>query len=292
MRIGLRVCVNSLQGALQGVPGLQRLFDEYQIKASFFFALGPDRGRRLFGGHPLAGWRSRLGTLPRLSASLLPPPVMSGRVGAVMRSLDDAGHEIGLLSYDPLSWLKQAAFADEAWTRDQLIRAVDAYASVLQRQPRCHAAAGWQVNPHLLKLEQELGFDYAADVRGKSLFLPELLGAESACVQIPTTLPTLPELLTQGEGVTPDKVHEYLYADSQYLAPHGHVYSLDAETEGLDYLPVMEKLLVMWKGYGEGLTTLSDLQKGVGTASLQRHHIGWQPEGLRGVHVARQALPL
>ncbi len=292
MRIGLRVCVNSLQGALQGVPNLQRLLDEYQIKASFFFALGPDHGRRFFSGHPLASWRGGLATLPRLVASLLPPTLISRRVAGVMRSLDESGHEIGVLSYDPVNWLRRAAFADDAWTREQMTRAVEAYDSVLHRRPRCHAAAGWQVNPHLLRLEQALGFDYAADVRGKSLFLPELLGVESACPQIPTTLPWLPELLASGEGATPDNVHEYLYAESQYLAPHGHVYSLDAEIEGLAYLPMMEKLVVMWKGYGEGLSPLGRLLEGVDAGTLKRHRIGWQPEGLQGSHLARQALPL
>ena len=42
MRIALRVEVNSLRGLREGVPRLMGLFNEFQVRASFFFPMGPD----------------------------------------------------------------------------------------------------------------------------------------------------------------------------------------------------------------------------------------------------------
>jgi hypothetical protein len=48
MRIALKVDVDTLRGTLQGVPALLRLFDRYQVRATFLFSLGPDHtGRAL-----------------------------------------------------------------------------------------------------------------------------------------------------------------------------------------------------------------------------------------------------
>ncbi|MCU7937516.1 MAG: hypothetical protein KZQ99_22110 [Candidatus Thiodiazotropha sp. (ex Dulcina madagascariensis)] len=65
MKIGLRVCVNTLSGAVQGVPALLKLFDEYQVQASFFFATGPDKSGRLIG-QALQPWYRNLDFVSRL----------------------------------------------------------------------------------------------------------------------------------------------------------------------------------------------------------------------------------
>lgn len=292
MKIGLRICVNSLQGALEGVPNLLRLLDTYKIRASFFFAMGPDRSGRLRGGRALQPWRDQLSLGSRLYGTLLLPPNITRRAAEVMRSVDAAGHETGLLAYDRFAWVNGVAFADERWTKRALMKAVEHYESVFGKRPRTFAAAAWQVNSHLFRLEQVLGFEYASDVRGKSVFYPVLQGMESRCPQIPTTLPTLADLLKRGGEISPHNVHEYLYAESQYILPHGHVYSLNAEMEGMAFLPLMEKLVVMWKGYGGGLTSLGGLYEDVDKTTLCRHQVGWSQEATLDYHVATQALPL
>jgi undecaprenyl phosphate-alpha-L-ara4FN deformylase len=115
---------------------------------------------------------------------------------------------------------------------------------------------------------------------------------ESRCPQLPTTLPTLADLLRRGGEITKDNVHEYLYADSQYILPHGHIYTTNAEMEGMAFLPLMEKLMVMWKGFGGGLTTLGSLYESVDRRTLCRHQVGWSQEVTLDYHVATQAMPL
>ncbi|MEJ2456457.1 MAG: 4-deoxy-4-formamido-L-arabinose-phosphoundecaprenol deformylase, partial [Candidatus Thiodiazotropha sp.] len=142
MKIGLRVCVNTLQGALQGVPNLLRLFDTYKVRASFFFALGPDRCGRFTSAHALQPWCKQRDFASRLGATLLPAPMIARRAADQMRSAKDAGHEIGLLSFDPVHWVHKAAHADAAWTRRELTESIDVFGRVFGEPPRCHAAAG------------------------------------------------------------------------------------------------------------------------------------------------------
>ncbi|MES9945705.1 MAG: polysaccharide deacetylase family protein [Candidatus Thiodiazotropha sp.] len=291
MKVGLRVCVNTLHGALVGVPALLKLFDEYKIRASFFFATGADKsGRRI--GHTLQPWYPTLNIASRLYGIILQPPLIHQRAAETLRSVAAAGHETGILCHDRSVWLDTIAHADETWTREELNRAIEAYSAVFGEKPKYMAAAGWQINPHLLALQQGNGFSYASDVRGKSIFYPRLQAVESNCPQVPTTLPTLSELLDQGGDITIDNVHQYLYAESQHILPQGHVYSCDAEMEGMVHLPLMEKLIVMWKGMPGGIQTLGQLMEDVDLLRIPRHQVGWAQEQTGNVYYATQSVEL
>jgi hypothetical protein len=141
-----------------------------------------------------------------------------------------------------------------------------------------------------LAQEQAHGFEYASDVQGKFAFYPELLGTLSSCPQLPTTLPLLLDLLRGGGEVTTQNVHEFIYAESQHLLPNGHIYSLDAEIEGIDYLALFEKLLVMWRGYGDGLVPLKSIYQDLDCETLAKHQIGWSKEDNSDRYVARQSV--
>ena len=52
-----------------------------------------------------------------------------------------------------------------------------------------------------------MDFSYASDVRGTEPFYPVMEGVDSRCMQIPTTLPTLDEIIGR-EGITEDNAHE------------------------------------------------------------------------------------
>ncbi|MCG8088450.1 MAG: hypothetical protein AB2767_04535 [Candidatus Thiodiazotropha taylori] len=289
MKLGLRIAVNTLVGAVQGVPALLELFDQYQIKASFFFATGPDKSGRLIN-RSQQPWYSHLPLSSRLYGLLIKPPSIVEEAGKRLLAVAAAGHETGILCHDRGRWLKGLAHADEAWTRNELLKAVDSYTDLFGSRPSCMASAGWQTNPHLLCLQQELGFDYASDVRGKSAFLPLLQNIESSCPQLPTTLPTISELLRQGGEINLQNVHEYLYAESQHILPHGHIYACDAEVEGITHLDVLEKLLVMWRNLDEGIQPLHAFLDEQNRTQMKKHMIGWSNEMTGEVYQATQSL--
>jgi len=300
MRVALKVDVDTLRGTLEGVPALLRLFDQYQVRATFLFSLGPDHTgralRRAFRPGFLSKVRrtavaSHYGLKTLLYGTLLPGPDIGRKGAAVMRSTMEAGHEVGIHCFDHIKWQDKVAYADEAWTRRELTRAVDAFQQVFGRPARVHGAAGWQLNPHTLVLEEAMGFQYASDTRGKYAFLPMLQGVRSHCPQIPTTLPTLDELIGRN-GITAENVHEHVFAESQYVLPNGHVYTLHAELEGMKLLPVMEKLLVMWRGVQGDVHPLEQTFRSLDLERLPTHQVGWGEVPGRSGHLAMQGLPV
>lgn len=281
--IALKVDVDTLRGTLDGVPNLLRLFDEHQVRATFLFSLGPDHTgralRRIFRPGFLSKVRrtsvsSHYGLKTLLYGILLPGPNISKRAGAVMRSVADSGHEVGIHCHDHIRWQDFVAGKDREWTRRELQLAADAFEGVFGRAARVHGAAGWQINRHTLALEEGMGFSYASDCRGESAFLPRMDGVDSACPQMPTTLPTLDELIGL-DAVDADNVHEQVLAASRTLLPNGHVYTLHAELEGMQLLPVMERLLDQWRFDQEEIHPMEIIFRSLDLASLPRHDLVW-----------------
>lgn len=275
MRIALKIDVSTLSGAAVGVPRLLKLFAEYEVTASFFFAVEYNaQGKGL-----VEKAVSLLGKRHKAEMNLQ----------EAMLAVADAGHEIGLMGFDASVWRKQAAFADADWTSHQLALGMEMFEQLLGHAPNRFAAPGWQVNAHLLAMEERLEFRYASDVRGKYPFLPSLHNVVSQCPQVPTTLPTLSELLLRSDVET-EKAHEYLYAESRHVLPYGHVYSANADNEGVQHLDFMEKMLVMWKGQEGSLRTLGEIRRELEPEKLPVHQIGWGEVPGCSEHLAMQSV--
>ena len=167
-------------------------------------------------------------------------------------------------------------------------RARDAFVDALGTEPETTGAAGWQLNKYVLPLQTELGYSYASDVRGQSPFLPTMEGVEGECVQLPTTLPTLDELIGV-DDVTADNVHETVIAAAREPSATGHVYTLHAELEGMKLLPVMDRLLASWQAEGVSIGTMGDLNGSLDRSSLPRREITWgEVPGRSGILAVEQ----
>ncbi len=287
MRVALRIEVGTVRGLREGVPNLMRLFSEFQVRASFFFPLGRD----LSGRRPFHTWRDRsaLG-LPALAyGTFLPGPDLAPESLRLLRLARDNGHDVGLFGMSPVRWATRLAHAEAPWVERQYARMIETYASVGDGRAIGLATPDWQVHPALLAALESSRFSYTSFGRGKYPYLPQLQGQRSAVPEIPTTLPSVDEMLRQ-PGVSPDNVHEYLYAESRTVLPAGHVFSASAEHEGLARLPLMEKLLVMWKGQEGALRALGDMLSEIDTATLPHHQVGWGTVVGRDGHVAMQSV--
>ena len=283
MEIALKVDVDTLRGTLEGVPVLLRLFDRFGVRATFLFSLGPDHtGRALrrilrpgfLGKVRRTSVTSHYGFKTLLYGTLLPGPDIARRAGPIMRSVQGAGHEVGIHCYDHIKWQDFVARKGEDWTRREMERASEVFERVFGRPARVHGAAGWQLNVHALALEERMDFEYASDTRGTSAFYPLLQGVRSACPQIPTTLPTLDELIGRG-GISEANVHRRIFTESRRELPHGHIYTLHAELEGMKLVAVMEKLLNLWRDAQDGVHALEDLFRSLELESLPCHEVGW-----------------
>ncbi|MBF0401947.1 MAG: 4-deoxy-4-formamido-L-arabinose-phosphoundecaprenol deformylase [Magnetococcales bacterium] len=283
MHIALKVDVDTLRGTQEGVPALLRLFDRYQVRATFLWSLGPDHTgralRRVFRRGFLrkvsrTSVLSHYGIKTLMYGLLLPGPMIGERSATILRASCQAGHETGIHCYDHVAWQDQVAKQGEAWTQQALQQAWEIHEKVLGQPPTTHGAAGWQLNHHLLAMEESWGLPYGSDTRGSHPFLPMLAGRRFTVPQLPTTLPTLDELLGV-DGVDAQTVHEPVLARSRTPQPAGHVYTLHAELEGMKLLPVMEKLLQAWQAEGITVGTLAALHSRLQNSVLPCHAVVW-----------------
>ena len=285
MRIALKVDVDTLRGSLEGAPRLAQLLRKHAARATFLFSLGPDHtGRsifRMFRPEMIAKVSrtsvvQHYGIRTLLYGTVLPGPDIGRRAAREMRSIADAGFEVGVHAWDHVAWHNGVARAAPAWTRRQMQLARDRFAEIFGTAPAVHGAAGWQMNPAAFALEHELGFRYASDTRGTGPFLPLLdapPGAATAAVipQLPTTLPTFDELLGR-EGWTESNLHEALLRATENGGDQ--VFTLHAELEGGLLAPVFERLLIEWKARGAQFVTLGDAAAGLELARLPLVRVG------------------
>ena len=276
MKIALRIDAATFRGTLIGVPRLVEALRQAEAQATFFFNLGPDRSGRRLGSalaesRPGATALGRHGFATLLYGTLLPAPDVGRRCADILRGVREAGFDTGVLAWDRAAWESQSARDGAGWTERSMRRAVARFEQILGEAPKAHAAPGWQTHPHALRLTQRLGYGYASDTRGSCPFIPVWNAEITLCPQLPTTLPTLDELLGQ-DGCTAAALSERLLALTAQERPSGHVFSLPADL-GLALLPVVEQLLEGWKRQGHEVVSLRGLFESIDASRLPRHEL-------------------
>ena len=98
----------------------------------------------------------------------------------------------------------------------------------------------------------------------------------SACPQLPTTLPTLDEILTLEPSYTAEQAADRLLQLSSAIAGD-HVFTLRAELEGMKYPGILERLITGWKNKGFELVALRDMRSGLDIGNLPRHSVIFTP---------------
>jgi undecaprenyl phosphate-alpha-L-ara4FN deformylase len=281
MKLALKIDVDTYRGTREGVPRLVEALQRHNAQATFFFSLGPDHTGRAIKRVFRPGFIGKVsrtsvvehyGIKTLLYGTLLPSPDIGKKCADTMRMVKVAGFETGIHCYDHIRWQDYVANRDAEWTRRELQLAVDRYTEIFGEAPHAHAAAGWQMNRHALRMMQNMGFDYSSDTRGTNPFIPTWRAEIIACPQLPTTLPTLDELMNR-DGITLDNIAEHILKLTEAPSPTGHVYTLHAELEGGKWLPIFEQLLQGWQDQGYELVSMQQYLKGLDVATLPRHEV-------------------
>jgi len=248
IQLGVKVDVCTYAGMKDGVPGLMRLFDTLNIRASFFIACGPDHSgraiRRVFRKGFLQkmmrtnavgtyGWRTGL------YGTLLPGPQIAGSFPDTIRALVRDGHEVAMHGYDHVYWQDALPRLSTAAISAEIARAARVLADILGAPPRAFGAPGWQCTAASLAGEDAANLAYHSDTRGLAPFLPEMDGQRFRTLEIPTTLATLDE--TYGRlGTTPEELTAYY---RRQLRRGLNVYTAHAEMEGVRQMPHLHHFL-------------------------------------------------
>ena len=293
----LKIDVDTYRGTREGVTGLVRMLQKHGAGATFLFSLGPDH----------TGWALRRALRPgffqKVSRTsvvehyglktlmygvLLPAPDIGRDCANDMRAVRDAGFECGIHTWDHVVWQDNVRQRDSNWTARQMQLAFQRFTDVFGQAPHTHGAAGWQMNPHAFRQLDALGIAYASDGRAMladsgALAEPgigphrlSVDGQTLSCIQMPTTLPTLDELLGRtinGEMVTPANIAALLLR----LTEDGrdHVYTLHAELEGQKLAPIFDQLLSGWKAQGYQLGSMADYNERLDRSALPVRPMLW-----------------
>lgn len=280
-QLALKIDVDTLRGTLEGVPALIEVLRKHGAHATFLFSLGPDNTGRALRRLLRPGFLKKVlrtnvagnyGFKTLMYGTLIPGPDIGRRGASAMRAVQAAGFEVGIHTWDHIRWQDFVARRNAEWTACEFNLAVQRFNEVFGAAPRTFGAAGWQINAHALALEEQAALDYASDTRGSHPFLPAMSGSVFQVPQLPTTLPTLDELVGMN-GITVENVDEHLLKLTEQAPPGGHVYTLHAELEGMALRPVFEQLLSGWRAQGYTLSATHELAERLDRKSLPVHEV-------------------
>ena len=239
LRLAFKIDVDTDRGTRLGVPNLVADLRAAGYAGTFFFSLGPDNTGRAITRVFRPGFLKKVGRTnvvgmygvrTLLNGTLLPAPHVARRNRAVLQSVPAAGFEIGIHCHDHYRWQDHVLTMTPGEVQAELTAARREFRDVFSTEAVCAAAPGWQANATSREVYDRAGLLYGSDSRGAYPYFPRIDGRTFSVLEIPTTLPTLDELM--GRPEYPDhRIVPHLLS----LLSHDHlnVFTLHAEIEGM-----------------------------------------------------------
>lgn len=249
--IGLKIDVDTERGTRIGVKNLLALFAKYSIHATFLFSLGPDNTGRALKRIFRPGFLKKVsrtsvvstyGIKTLLNGVLWPGPNIAKKHAALLREVEQTGHEVGIHSYDHCRWQDYLFTWPNLEVKAEFNRAVECFKAVFQHDPQTAGTAGWQANAASFEAYDDAHLLYGSDCRGPYPFYPKINGHVFNTLQIPSNLPTLDELLGRPEYPL-EKISGELLSRCEQSA-YTEVFTLHAELEGMRYLEWFEQFII------------------------------------------------
>jgi undecaprenyl phosphate-alpha-L-ara4FN deformylase len=237
--LAIKVDVDTDRGTRLGVPSLLALLGDFGVQATFLFSLGPDNTGRAVKRIFRPGFLNKVsrtsvistyGVRTLLNGVLLPGPHIGRNNDTVMRRVRDSSNEIGIHCYDHIRWQDGLMKMSRDEVYHEFGKARLEFERIFGKPATTAGAAGWQANKYSLAAYDDAGLLYASDTRGYYPFYPRVEGVTYKTLQIPTTLPTLDELLGRPDYPEERIVDYYL----SLLQPDRlNVLTIHAEIEGM-----------------------------------------------------------
>jgi undecaprenyl phosphate-alpha-L-ara4FN deformylase len=297
-RLVLKVDVDTKVGLNEGVPRLMDIFARAGVQASFFIAMGPDHSGRALARLVKPGFlRKQLrsgaagayGITTMLYGVLLPGPIIAQSAPELFGELMAQGHEVGLHGWDHVFWHDRMRHLPATRIRSHLGRAWRLYKQITGMAPKTFASPGWQITPMAYQALADMGITHVSCARGRRPFRPLVEGRALPLVELPTTLPTLDEILGR-DGVTLDTAAAWL-AD-QVRPGELNVYTLHGEVEGRAQAPVLEGIIARLQDRGVSFPRLVDAAVQEASSGVPTDEVAWGRAPGRAGDVAWQASDL
>lgn len=262
--IAIKVDADTFVGTRDGIPRILDILGRFGIRATFYFSLGPDNTgkavRRILTQRGFLRTMLRLnapallGLRTLLSGLLIPPPIIGNRLADTIRLTARLGHEVGIHGWDHVKWHDLLPWIPKKMIALELGRACALFEEVMERRARTAAAPGWTVSADSLEIQDSMLLSFCSDCRGRFPFYPVVEGRRFGTLQVPTTLPTLDELL--GGGIVTER--EAVARLLSLVGPGLNVHTVQAEIEGGRYAPLFATLLDQLTGIGSCFVTLGE----------------------------------
>lgn len=272
--IALKVDVNTFVGTRDGVPRLLEILEQSGIRATFYFSMGPDNSgravRRILTRRGFLRKMLRIGACSTygfrtlLSGTLLPSRMIAESLPEVLRQTELRGHEVGIHCWDHVKWEDYLPWLPKPMTAMELGMASALFEEIMGHRAATTAAPGWAVSADSLEIQDALKLAYCSDSRGYAPFYPVSDGKCFRTMQIPTTWPTVDELL--GEGTTTPETLADRYMT--LLKPGLNVHTVKAELEGLSLAPCFTALLERLLDRGARFVTLAEAAREFGRTAV------------------------
>jgi undecaprenyl phosphate-alpha-L-ara4FN deformylase len=244
VEVALKIDVDTHQGLGRGVPRLARVLAAEGITATFFVAMGPDNsGRAILRAFRNPGFLSKMrrtravsmyGWRTILSGTLLPARAIASSYPQILRELLKMGFELGVHGYDHVRWQDHLDNLGQSGLAAEIDKGLEIYQTTIGTPARSFAAPGWRTNLAALKILDGRGLSYHSDTRGHTPYLCAIDGITLDTPEIPTTLPTMDEVMgTRGLNTSDAIVRFYL---EQFSDSRLNVHTIHAETEGMSQL--------------------------------------------------------
>jgi undecaprenyl phosphate-alpha-L-ara4FN deformylase len=163
-------------------------------------------------------------------------------------------------------WQDQIDSLGESGIRSELNDAFEAYRSIMGEAARAFAAPGWRTNAIASRALDDQNLDYRSDTRGHTPFRCMVEGRVLTTPEIPTTLPTLDEVM--GRPDLPDNNAVLRFYLDQFKDDGLNVHTIHAETEGMGQLESFTALIRALKERGAQFVRMDTIAARLNRAEL------------------------
>jgi len=205
--LGLKIDVDTHEGMKRGVPCLLQTLREFNLKATFFLSIGPDKSgrailqliknplflKKMFRTNAvgLYGWKTPL------YGTLLPAPMIALSFPDLVRRIVEEGHELQFHAWDHRLWQDELISKPEKWIQDWFSQGIAGFEKLVGFRPAAFGAPSWLIDDRVLAIIKKYKFDYVSCTRAKSPFILDI----AHVLEIPSDLACFEELNAQ-EGVS------------------------------------------------------------------------------------------
>ncbi len=205
-QIAVRIDVDSVQDVAY-LPQLLDLLEGLNVHATFFIATGPDKVARnlvKYVAHPrlyLKLLRSRpLRYGLHSFEGLMRTRNVEEAAPSILKRVSQK-HEVGLHGYDHYEWVKTLRQMNETSIARCIRRGIEALEAATGVPVKSFASPGFAVTDGLLRAIDSFSFDYSSDFKCNSPippFYPEIDTSPTRVLQVPVSMDSIGELVTQG----------------------------------------------------------------------------------------------